>query len=73
MTGPFESALSLASTVRAGETRAASVAESALARIAAANFSINAFTRVLGQRALDEARAIDTAVAAGREAGPLAG
>jgi aspartyl-tRNA(Asn)/glutamyl-tRNA(Gln) amidotransferase subunit A len=45
----------------------------ALARIAADNPVLNAFTAVLGDRALAKARVIDNARLEGRELGPLAG
>ena len=48
--------------------------EAALARIAAARCrSLNAFTDVIADRARASARAIDAAIAAGENAGPLAG
>jgi len=72
MTGA-QSAIAIASAVRAGTQSAAEVARAALARIQAGNPLLCAVTRVLGERALAEAEAVDAAVAAGRDPGPLAG
>src|SRR5260221_4200255 len=52
---------------------AVSVTDAALARIAKHNPVLNAFTDVTADRARAKARAIDAAVAAGQNAGPLAG
>lgn len=66
-------AAELAAEVRAGRRRAGEVIEATLAGIAAANPSLNAFTEVTAARARVEAGAVDAAVAAGRDPGPLAG
>jgi AtzE family amidohydrolase len=66
-------ALEVAAAVRARHVSARAIAEDALARTAAANGTINAFTSVTAARALAEADAVDAAVAAGRDPGPLAG
>ncbi len=71
MTG--ESAFELASAVRSRRRSATEVVEEALAAIAARNGAINAFTAVTNERALAEAAALDAALAAGRDPGPLAG
>jgi len=63
----------IAAAVRSGEATAVEVARAALARIAASNDALNCFTAVTGARALAEAAAIDAALAAGRNVGPLAG
>ncbi|TMJ80837.1 MAG: AtzE family amidohydrolase [Alphaproteobacteria bacterium] len=63
----------IAAAVRAGRTSASAVVRAALARIAADNPVLNAFTAVLEDRALAKARAIDNARLDGRELGPLAG
>jgi len=63
----------IAAAVRARHVTARSVAEAALARIAARNPALNAFTDVTAARALKAAAAVDAAVAAGRDPGPLAG
>ena len=59
--------------VAAGEVSATAIAEAALARIAAANPKINAFTDVTAARALASAAAVDAARARGAALGPLAG
>jgi AtzE family amidohydrolase len=66
-------ALEIATAVRARHVSARAIAEDALARTAVANGMINAFTSVTAARALAEADAVDAAVAAGRDPGPLAG
>ncbi|HUB14342.1 MAG TPA: AtzE family amidohydrolase [Acetobacteraceae bacterium] len=66
-------ALIIASDVASGRRRATDVVSRALARIAARNPVLNAFTAVTTERALARAGAIDAAIAAGRSVGPLAG
>ena len=76
MTDPTSSAASateIARAVRAGEVTAVAVAEAALARIAAQNPRLNAFTDVTAERALAEAAETDRKRAAGTDPGPLAG
>ncbi|MGO9344038.1 MAG: amidase [Acidimicrobiales bacterium] len=68
-----DSIVELASLVRSGELSAREVMEHALSRIEALNPVVNAFVAVDGDRALDAAAAVDSAVAAGRDPGPLAG
>jgi amidase/aspartyl-tRNA(Asn)/glutamyl-tRNA(Gln) amidotransferase subunit A len=63
----------LAAAVRGGERSALDVVQETLAGIAAHNGAINAFTTVTEGRALAEAAAVDAALAAGRDPGPLAG
>ncbi|WP_288457037.1 AtzE family amidohydrolase [uncultured Sphingomonas sp.] len=63
----------IAAAVRAGTVSARDVALRALAAIDAAEPALCAVTRRLGERALAEAGAVDDAVAAGRDPGPLAG
>ena len=65
--------LEISSAVRARQVTARRVAEISLARIAATHRRLNAFTTVTEARALREADAIDAALAAGRDPGPLAG
>lgn len=66
-------ALEIAAAVRSGATSAVAVAESAIAAIRTRDGAIGAVTRLLAGRALAEAAAVDAAVAAGRDPGPLAG
>jgi aspartyl-tRNA(Asn)/glutamyl-tRNA(Gln) amidotransferase subunit A len=66
-------ALDIARAVAEGATTAAAVVEAALARIAAQNPSLNAFTDVTAERARAHAAAIDARRAGGTPAGPLAG
>jgi aspartyl-tRNA(Asn)/glutamyl-tRNA(Gln) amidotransferase subunit A len=73
MTAPFATAAEIAAAVGGGATSARAVAEAALARIAAINPSINAYTDVTADRALAEADAVDAALAGGAPPGPLAG
>lgn len=63
----------LASQVRAGKLSAREVVGHALSTIEALNPVINAFVAVDGDRAMDDATAVDAAVAARRDPGPLAG
>jgi AtzE family amidohydrolase len=66
-------ALEIAAAVRTRRTSARAVTESLLARVESTHSRLNAFTTITTDRALAEADAIDTAVAAGRDPGPLAG
>jgi AtzE family amidohydrolase len=66
-------ALEIAAAIRARQVSARAVAESALARISSTHSQLNAFTAVTADRALLEADAVDAALAAGRDLGPLAG
>ena len=68
-----DTAAATAARVTAGRTSARAETAAALARIEAANPAINAFTDVLAARALRTADAVDAALAAGRDPGPLAG
>ena len=67
------SAAETAAAVRAGRRSAKDVAEAALADIAARDGAFNCFTAVTAERARAEAAAVDAAVSAGRDPGPLAG
>jgi len=67
------SASEIAQGVTGRKISALAVTEAALARIAKHNPVLNAFTDVTADRARAKARAIDAAVAAGKNAGPLAG
>ena len=66
-------ALRIAEAVRGGELSATEVIEDHLARIDASEPKVRAFNLVLGDHARQHAAAIDEAVAAGRDPGPLAG
>ena len=74
MTGnPTTTALALAERVRTGQSSAVDVVSAALADIAARDGEFNSVTDVHTQRALNEAHAVDTAIATGADPGPLAG
>jgi AtzE family amidohydrolase len=66
-------AIEIATAVRGGRISARAVAEDSLVRVEATHGRLNAFTSVTSARALAEADAVDAAVAAGRDPGPLAG
>ena len=68
-----DSMIELASEVRSGKLSAREVVGHALERIETLNPVVNAFVAVDGERALNEAAAVDAVVAAGRDPGPLAG
>src|SRR5688572_2465044 len=65
--------IDMAEAVRTGEVSAASVVEEALDRIASRDGELNAFLFVDADGARSAAAAVDEAVAAGRDPGPLAG
>jgi AtzE family amidohydrolase len=67
------SAAEIASAVQGGKVTALSVTEATLARIARHDPILNSFTEVTATRARAKARAIDSAMAAGKNPGPLAG
>ncbi len=66
-------ALEIAEAVRARTTTATAQVEAALARIAAHDPAVNAFTAVFAERARATAQRVDARVAAGEDPGPLAG
>lgn len=66
------SAAQTATAVNSGDIKALEVAYASLEAIERLNPTVNAFTDVLGERALLEARAVDDAIAEGRTL-PLAG
>jgi Asp-tRNA(Asn)/Glu-tRNA(Gln) amidotransferase A subunit family amidase len=69
-------AVAIAAAVRARTVSAAAMVEASLARIAAIDPAINAFTDVVGARARAQAEALDKRLEEGRAAGaalPLAG
>jgi aspartyl-tRNA(Asn)/glutamyl-tRNA(Gln) amidotransferase subunit A len=67
------SAIEIAESVRSGDRRAVDVLEECLACIQALDGEINAFIHVDPAHARQTAEAVDAAVAAGRDPGPLAG
>lgn len=68
-----EGAVAIAAAVRSGRIKAETVARNALDAAARRNLELNCFTDITAERALREAAAVDAAVAAGRDPGPLAG
>lgn len=73
MSQDYPDASSLAASVRSQEISARSIAAAALARIAGGNDTLNCFTSVLAEQALQDADAVDQAIADGKDPGPLAG
>ena len=73
MTEAVGTVVGTADAVRRGERKAIEVLEECLARIADRNGDLNAFVHVDEEGARAAARAVDDAVAAGRDPGPLAG
>jgi AtzE family amidohydrolase len=71
--GEWLPASAIAKAIAAKKTSALAVTEAALARIAAHNPVLNAFTDVTAERARAKAKAVDAAIAAGAPVGPLAG
>ncbi|WP_298289936.1 AtzE family amidohydrolase [Novosphingobium sp.] len=67
----MRTAAAIAAAVRAGEVTATTVAQQAIAALKADAYV--AVTRVLEQRALAEAAAVDAKIAQGQDPGPLAG
>ncbi|MEQ8840044.1 MAG: Asp-tRNA(Asn)/Glu-tRNA(Gln) amidotransferase subunit GatA [Acidimicrobiales bacterium] len=67
------SALEIAAAVRSGERAAVDVLDEHLARIGAGEDEIHAFNLVTADEARAQAEAVDAAVAAGDDPGPLAG
>ena len=70
---PTSSVADVAAAVRAGEVSALAVTERALAAAHATQDTVNAFITITGDLARAQAEAVDAAVAAGRDPGPLAG
>ena len=69
----FSGALDIAQAIRDGKMSAREAAQQALARVAALDPKLNAFTLVTSERALAEAAAIDAKRARGDTLPPLAG
>ncbi len=63
----------IATEVRSGRVSARALVLEVLARAESRDHSVNAITRLLKERALHEAAAVDATVAAGSDPGPLAG
>jgi len=66
-------ALGIAADIRARRLTARAVAARALERVRVRDASLNCFTAVLAESALRDAEAVDAALAAGGDPGPLAG
>ena len=66
-------ALAVAEAVRTRRASAAEIAERALARIGARDWTLNCFTAVLADRARRDAAEVDGRLARGEDPGPLAG
>lgn len=66
-------AIGLAADVRARRITAREAALAALERVRARDPSLNCFTAILAESALRDADAVDAALGAGRDPGPLAG
>ena len=73
MSAPVRSAAAIAAGVRDGSLKATEVLEGYLAEIDRREGDIHAFNLVTADRAREAAAAVDAAVAAGRNPGPLAG
>jgi aspartyl-tRNA(Asn)/glutamyl-tRNA(Gln) amidotransferase subunit A len=73
MIGGSASASEIASKVSSGAVNARAVVDATLARIAAVNPKVNAFTDVVADRARQTADALDARRARGEALGPLAG
>ena len=69
----FAKGYEIAGAVSRGDVSAQKVTEAALAVIHTRNQTLNAFTDVTAERALQRAKAIDADRAAGKQLGPLAG
>ena len=67
------SAVEIAAKVRSKELSATEVTEAHLARIEDVNGAINAVVQDLSTEAVATAKAIDARIAAGEDAGPMAG
>jgi AtzE family amidohydrolase len=70
---PPPDALAIAAAVQSGHLTAATHLEATLADIATRDPSLNCFTAVVAERSRSRAQAIDRAIAAGQDPGPLAG
>ena len=68
-----ETVADLAADVAKRHRSARELVEGALARIEAVDGDVHAFVALDGERALEEAAALDERIAAGEDGGPLAG
>ncbi|MEJ1962028.1 MAG: AtzE family amidohydrolase [Gammaproteobacteria bacterium] len=73
MTLAASSANEIAARVRRREISAEAVTLAALDRVESENGSLNCFTTILHEKALEDARAIDAQIRSGLDPGPLAG
>jgi AtzE family amidohydrolase len=73
MAAPILSASEIAKAVISGKLTALQATQDALARVAQHDGILNSFTDVTAERARAKARAVDAAIAAGKNPGPLAG
>jgi len=73
MSQALPDATSLAQSVQNHEVSATSIVASAIARIEKHNPLLNCFTTVLAEKAMQDAAAVDAAIAAGKDPGVLAG
>ena len=69
----YSSAKAIAGAIREKEVSAVEVAQAHLDRIGEVNERLNAVVLLCGERALDEAREADAALARGESKGPLHG
>jgi aspartyl-tRNA(Asn)/glutamyl-tRNA(Gln) amidotransferase subunit A len=72
-TNSDDTAYQIAADVRAGRRRAVDVLDAHLANVSARESEVHAFNTVTADQARRTAEAVDAAVAAGRDPGPLAG
>ena len=68
-----KSAIELRNLIRSKDLSPVELIDATLRRIEAVNPSINAFVALRADEALEEAKALTEAIAAGKDAGPLAG
>lgn len=73
MSQDYSDASSIADRVRSQDVSARSVVATALEHIAARNATLNCFTSVIAEQALQDADAVDRTIADGKDPGPLAG
>ncbi len=73
MSQALPDATSIAQSVRNQEVSATSIVASTIARIEKHNPLLNCFTTVLAEKAMQDAAAVDAAIAAGKDPGVLAG